>query len=69
MIALQNKVKAKDSNFFPALKPMVEQACTIYNSKYKVCKDPKKLLTLDDTKSLMTSICREEMERLRNGEY
>ena len=69
MVDLQKKVKAKDSNFFPALKPMVEAACAMYNSKYNVCRDPKELLTLDDTKMLMSSICREEMDRLRNGEY
>jgi hypothetical protein len=69
MVDLQTKVKAKDSNFGPVLKPMVLQACAMYNSKYKISKDPNKLLTLDDKKALMSSICREEMEKLRNGEY
>ena len=69
MAKLQDKLKGGKSPVPQDLSPMIDRCCEQYCNKFNISKDPTKLLTKEEYKSLAEVICSEEMEALRNGEY
>ena len=68
MVDLQKRVNAKkEYDVREVLDPVIERACEAYSKKYDIPKE--QLLTAQQRHDLISEIMKDELPRLRKGEY
>jgi len=66
MANIQSKIKSKDFNPIPLMQGMITKGCNQYSKKYDI---PQDQFDNEFIRNLITDVMRDELPRMRKGEY